>query len=166
MRYFLHLKVLNTVNTWLTCLLAYLLIYSLTYLQKWRRKWLQFQAKKASRTMTSTGSVWRCTGTVTVSVSMTTRRYSQHWRVLTHSTPSLFLMVTWLVSDTVNLMIRLHLFLLGLFSYLIGSHYLPYFEFGYSKKSKLSISLYHIIPNILCGLNLPKHLQGLIIIGH
>ena len=31
--------------------------------------------------------------------------------------------------------------------------------------AKLKITSYHIIPNILCGLNLPNLLQGLTIIG-
>ena len=33
-------------------------------------------------------------------------------------------------------------------------------------EAKLSITLYHIIPNILCRLNLSKHLQILIILRH
>ena len=47
--------------------------------------------------------------------------------------------------------------------YLVGLHHPPHFDFGISKKkkkleveAKLSITLYHIIPNILCGLDLPN----------
>ena len=46
---------------------------------------------------------------------------------------------------------------LGLYFYLVGLHYPPHFDFGYSKRktqAKLSATLYHIIPNILCWLNL------------
>ena len=50
--------------------------------------------------------------------------------------------------------------------YLVGLHFPPHFDFGYSKRkpnnssgSQSSVTLYYIALNILCGLNLPKHLQ-------
>ena len=49
---------------------------------------------------------------------------------------------------------------LRLIFYLVELHFPPHFDFGYSKNTevaaKLSITLYYIIPSILCGLNLPK----------
>ena len=47
---------------------------------------------------------------------------------------------------------------LGLFLHLVGLHFPPHFDFGYSKKRQVAVSItLYITTNILCGLNLPKH---------
>ena len=60
------------------------------------------------------------------------------------------------------------------FYYLIGLHFLPHFDLDVQTKNKKKQSgsqtfcttLYHIIPNSLRGVNMPKHQQGIIIIEH
>ena len=59
-----------------------------------------------------------------------------------------------------------HFLQLRLLFYFVGLHFPPHFDFGYLKKnstgSQTEHILYHVIPNILCGINFPKHKQVLI----